>query len=155
MCIAALRPCDVPTVALGLRKYLTFPSQKLTIPAKQRIRGVNLLNSRVQNHRMSGNGGLGKMPAEPFTPASFSTFGEMLKYLRRRERLTQLELSVAVAYSEAQITRLEKNQRMPDVAAVKALFVPALHLEDAPELTLRLLSLAQSARQQDAPAVGV
>ena len=61
------------------------------------------------------------MPNQPFTPDSFASFGDFLKYLRRRERLTQLELSIAVGYSEAQITRLEKNQRLPDLAAVKAL----------------------------------
>jgi transcriptional regulator with XRE-family HTH domain len=55
----------------------------------------------------------------PNSPSSFGTFGDLLKYLRRRERLTQLELSIAVGYSEAQITRLEKNYRRPDLAALK------------------------------------
>jgi WD40 repeat protein/transcriptional regulator with XRE-family HTH domain len=86
---------------------------------------------------------------------SFSTFGDLLKYLRRRERLTQLELSIAVGYSEAQVSRLEKNLRPPDLTAVKALFLPALHLEREPELASRLLELAQSARQEDAPAPGI
>jgi transcriptional regulator with XRE-family HTH domain/energy-coupling factor transporter ATP-binding protein EcfA2 len=85
----------------------------------------------------------------------FATFGDLLKYLRRRERLTQLELSISVGYSEAQISRLEKNQRLPDIAALKALFIPALHLQDEPQLTARFLELAQSARQQDAPAPGI
>src|SRR5512143_856959 len=85
----------------------------------------------------------------------FSNFGELLKYLRRRERLTQLELSISVGYSEAQISRLEKNLRLPDISALKALFIPALHLEDEPQLTSRLLELAKSARQQDAPAPGL
>jgi WD40 repeat protein/transcriptional regulator with XRE-family HTH domain len=85
----------------------------------------------------------------------FATFGDLLKYLRRRERLTQLELSIAVGYSEAQISRLEKNQRLPDIAALKALFIPALHLQDEPQLAARFLELAQSARQQDAPAPGI
>ncbi len=65
---------------------------------------------------------------------SFSTFGDLLKYLRRRAHLTQLELSIAVGYSEAQISRLEKNLRLPDLTALKALFIPALHLEDEPQL---------------------
>lgn len=77
----------------------------------------------------------------------FSNFGDMLKYLRRRERLTQLELSIAVGYSEAQISRLEKNKRLPDLATLRALFIPALHLQDEPHLTARFLYLAQSARQ--------
>ena len=95
------------------------------------------------------------MVTQPSALDTFATFGDLLKYLRRRERLTQLELSIAVGYSEAQISRLEKNQRLPDLAAVKALFIPALHLEDEPELRAQLLALAQSARQEDAPLPGV
>src|SRR5512133_98662 len=86
---------------------------------------------------------------------SFFTFGDLLKYLRRRAHLTQLELSIAVGYSEAQISRLEKNLRLPDLTALKALFIPALHLENEPQLTARFLELAQSARQEDAPAAGL
>ena len=95
------------------------------------------------------------MVTQPLTPDAFVTFGDLLKYLRRRERLTQLELSIAVGYSEAQISRLEKNQRLPDMAAVNALFIPALHLEEEPALAAQLLALAQSARQEDAPLPGV
>src|SRR4026209_4194 len=95
------------------------------------------------------------MTDQPFSPGTFQTFGDLLKYLRRRQRLTQLELSIAVGYSEAQIGSLEKNQRLPDLTAVKALFVPALHLENEPELIQQFLELAQSARQEDAPAPGV
>jgi WD40 repeat protein/transcriptional regulator with XRE-family HTH domain len=95
------------------------------------------------------------MTLSSISPHSFTSFGDLLKYLRRRQRLTQLELSIAVGYSESQITRLEKNQRLPDLAAVKALFVPALHLENEPELTKHFLELAESARQEDAPAPGV
>jgi len=88
------------------------------------------------------------------SPESFQTFGDLLKYLRRRERLTQLELSITVGYSEAQISRLEQNQRLPDLTALKALFIPALHIENEPGLTARFLGLAQAARQEDAPAPG-
>jgi len=95
------------------------------------------------------------LPAQPFSPDSFQTFGDLLKFLRRRERLTQLELSINVGYSEAQIGRLEKNQRRPDLTALKALFIPALHIEDEPEIIERLLDLARSARQEDAPAPGM
>lgn len=91
----------------------------------------------------------------PISYNSFTTFGDLLKYLRRRERLTQLELSIAVGYSEAQISRLEKNQRLPDLTALKALFVPALHLEDEPQLSAHFLELAQTARQEDAPTPGM
>jgi WD40 repeat protein/transcriptional regulator with XRE-family HTH domain len=95
------------------------------------------------------------MCPQPFVPQSFTSFGDLLKYLRRRERLTQLELSIAVGYSEAQISRLEKNQRLPDLAALKALFIPALHLEEEPQTVERLLEFAQTARQEDAPAPGI
>jgi WD40 repeat protein/transcriptional regulator with XRE-family HTH domain len=94
------------------------------------------------------------MPAQPFSSDSFQVFGDLLKYLRRREHLTQLELSIAVGYSETQIGKLEKNQRRPDLTALKALFIPALHFEDEPELIARFLELAKSARQEDAPAPG-
>ena len=91
----------------------------------------------------------------PLALDSFSTFGDLLKYLRRRERLTQLELSIAVGYSEAQISRLERNQRLPDLTALKALFLPALHIDKDPPVAACLLELAQSAREEDAPAPGV
>jgi WD40 repeat protein/transcriptional regulator with XRE-family HTH domain len=94
------------------------------------------------------------MPSQPFPPDSFQTFGDLLKYMRRREHLTQLELSIAVGYSETQIGKLEKNQRRPDLTALKALFIPALHLGEEPELIARFLELAQSARQEDAPTPG-
>ena len=58
------------------------------------------------------------MPAQSFSHESFATFGDLLKYLRRREQLTQLELSIQVGYSEGQISRLEQNQRLPDLAAL-------------------------------------
>ena len=89
-----------------------------------------------------------EMHNQHFSPESFQSFGELLKYLRRRERVTQLELSITVGYSEAQIGRLEKNQRRPDLTALKALFIPALHIEHEPELIARFLELAQSARQE-------
>ncbi len=88
------------------------------------------------------------------SPESFQTFGDLLKYLRRRERLTQLELSITVGYSEAQISRLEQNQRTPDITALKALFIPALHIENEPAIIERFLKLAKAARQEDAPAPG-
>jgi WD40 repeat protein/transcriptional regulator with XRE-family HTH domain len=97
----------------------------------------------------------GNMSTQSFSSDSFQTFGDLLKYLRRRQRLTQLELSIAVGYSEAQIGRLEKNQRRPDLTALKALFIPALHIENEPEYIAGFLELAQSARQEEAPAPGL
>jgi predicted ATPase/transcriptional regulator with XRE-family HTH domain len=75
-----------------------------------------------------------------------STFGAFLRYLRRRARLTQRELAMAVNYSEGQICHLEHDRRAPDLATLAALFVPALGLEDAPADTARLLDLASAAR---------
>jgi transcriptional regulator with XRE-family HTH domain len=85
----------------------------------------------------------------------FTTFGDMLRYLRRRAGLTQRELSIAVGYSDAQISRLEHNERLPDLATVTARFLPALNIDDAPEVATRLLELAASLRREDAPAVGL
>src|SRR5256885_14777822 len=81
--------------------------------------------------------------------SSFGTFGELLRYLRRRARLQQRDLAIAVGYSEGQICRLEQNQRLPDLSTLAARFVPALDLEDAPELAARLLDLAAAARRTD------
>ena len=78
--------------------------------------------------------------------ANFHSFGELLKYLRRRAQLTQRELSIAVGYSESQISRLEANLRVPDQASLMALFVPALSIQEEPETIQRLVELAQPGR---------
>jgi WD40 repeat protein len=85
----------------------------------------------------------------------FATFGDLLKYLRRRAGLTQIELSIAVGYSNAMISRLELNQRLPDLATLTARFVPALHLDDEPAMANRLLELATAVRREDSPAAGL
>ena len=85
----------------------------------------------------------------------FTTFGDLLKYLRRRAGLTQRELSIAVGYSDAQISRLEQNERLPDLATLTARFIPALYAEDQPEVAARLLELAATVRREDAPAAGL
>jgi tetratricopeptide (TPR) repeat protein/transcriptional regulator with XRE-family HTH domain len=78
--------------------------------------------------------------------SSFTDFGSMLRVLRRRARLTQRELGMAVGYSEAQICRLEQGKRAPDPSAVAALFLPSLGLSDDPGLAARLHELALTAR---------
>ena len=85
----------------------------------------------------------------------FTTFGDLLRYLRRRAGLTQRELSIAVGYSDAQISRLEQNERLPDLATLTARFIPALYAEDQPEVATRLLELAAAVRREDAPAAGL
>jgi len=85
----------------------------------------------------------------------FTTFGDLLKYLRRRAGITQRELSIAVGYSDTQISRLEQNERLPDLATLTARFLPALHADDQPEVAVRLLELAAAMRREDAPATGL
>jgi WD40 repeat protein/basic membrane lipoprotein Med (substrate-binding protein (PBP1-ABC) superfamily) len=89
------------------------------------------------------------------TLEKFTTFGDLLRFLRRRAGITQLELSIAVGYSDAQISRLEQNLRMPDIPTIGARFVSALGLEDEPKAVARLLDLAANVRREDAPALGL
>ena len=94
-----------------------------------------------------------------FIPSStlekFTTFGDLLRFLRRRVGMTQLELAHAVGYSDTQISRLEQNERLPDIPTVEASFIPALGLEDEPKAITRLLELAANVRREDAPALGL
>jgi WD40 repeat protein len=94
-----------------------------------------------------------------FIPAStlekFTTFGDLLRFLRRRIGLTQMELATAVGYSDTQISRLEQNLRLPDIPTVEARFVSALGLEDESKAVARLLELAANVRREDAPALGL
>jgi predicted ATPase len=84
-------------------------------------------------------------------PEQFTTFGQLLRFLRQRAGLTQRELSIAAGYSESQMSRLEQNQRAPDQAALAARFVPALHLETEPEWAARLLELGAASRAAGQP----
>jgi WD40 repeat protein/transcriptional regulator with XRE-family HTH domain len=94
-----------------------------------------------------------------FIPSStlekFTTFGDLLRFLRRRVGMTQIELANAVGYSDTQISRLEQNERLPDIPTVEASFIPALGLEDEPKTITRLLELAANVRREDAPALGL
>ena len=102
---------------------------------------ILLVSSRAQSAMP-----IGVRMSPPSTAAirleQFTSFGELLKYLRRRAGLTQLELSIAVGYSGAQISRLEQNHRPPDKATLAARFVPALGLDEAPAIVARLMELA-------------
>jgi predicted ATPase/DNA-binding XRE family transcriptional regulator len=81
------------------------------------------------------------------SPDQFVSFGDLLKFLRRQAGLTQRELSIAVGYSDTQISRLEQNQRIPDQATLTALFFTALGIAHEREWAARLLELAAQARQ--------
>ena len=85
------------------------------------------------------------------SPETFTAFGDLLKYLRKREELTQRELAIQVGYSDTQISRLEQNQRVPDAGTLMALFVPALHIDHEPQWVERLLKLARQARLGELP----
>src|ERR1044071_7719535 len=85
----------------------------------------------------------------------FTTFGDLLRFLRRRAGLTQTELAIAVGYSHAQISRLEQNLRLPDIPTIEARFVPALGLHADEQVVKRLLELAANVRREDAPGLGL
>jgi WD40 repeat protein/transcriptional regulator with XRE-family HTH domain len=97
------------------------------------------------------------MPASIPAPTleKFTTFGDLLRFLRRRAGITQMELAIAVGYSDTQISRLEQNQRLPDIPTLEARFVSALGLEDEPRTLARLLDLAANVRREDAPGLGL
>jgi predicted ATPase len=79
---------------------------------------------------------------------TIDTFGELLKHLRQRARLTQDEFGLAVGYSRAHVARLESNQRAPDLSIVRARFPTALGLQHESDLAARLLTLAATARDE-------
>ncbi len=89
------------------------------------------------------------MPTNPgaVDPQSFTSFGALLRYLRRRAMLTQRELGIAVGYSEGHINRYEKNKYLPDPSTVAALFIPALDLSNESKLAARLIELVTAAHQ--------
>lgn len=80
-------------------------------------------------------------------PTLPDNFAAALRLLRKRAQLTQEELGRAVGYSREQIARLENGSRLPDLAAVAALFVPALLLERERGLVEQFLALAGQTRR--------
>ncbi len=88
-----------------------------------------------------------------FSPQSFVTFGDLLRYLRERAHLSQRELAALVGYHFSYISYLEKNTRIVDEATLRGRFVPALGLEDEPEWVTRLLELAKN-KKIDTPVIG-
>ncbi|MFN8444816.1 MAG: tetratricopeptide repeat protein [Caldilineaceae bacterium] len=80
------------------------------------------------------------------------TFGTLLRQLRRRVGMTQGDLASAVGYSVSFISSLEQNTRQPDVHSIVQHFVPALGLQEEPQLAARLLELAAAMRGDLAPA---
>ncbi len=76
-----------------------------------------------------------------------ATFPEALRLLRKRARLTQDEMGRAVGYSREQIARLENGSRLPDLAVIAALFVPALFERQEHALVEQFLALAGQTRR--------
>lgn len=85
---------------------------------------------------------------------SFTTFGDLLKQLRKRAGMTQRELAAAVGYSLPFISNLELNQRLPDVGVVVQSFIPALGLQDEPRIAAALIEQAALARGEQPPTAG-
>ena len=80
-----------------------------------------------------------------------TTFGEYLRFLRKRMQLTQQELGIALGYSTAMIARLENGERFPDPAMVKTAYIDALDLKNEPAMATRLNQLAAIARNEPHP----
>lgn len=76
------------------------------------------------------------------------TFGYLLKSLRCQAGLSQAKFGLAVGYSKTLISRLESNQRMPDLEALQRIFIPALKLDDNPQAMRQLVELAAVAHIQ-------
>src|SRR5688572_27641806 len=82
------------------------------------------------------------------TPASFGTFGELIRYLRERAHLSQRELAAIVDYHYSYISRLEKNQYVLTRVVLMARFVPALNIQNEPQWTQRLIELAEQNQKE-------
>jgi transcriptional regulator with XRE-family HTH domain len=73
-----------------------------------------------------------------------TTFGALLRQLRKRAGMTQGDLAAAVGYSVSFVSDLEQNRRLPAVAVVLQQFIPALGLQgERPPATLTVQRTAQ------------
>ncbi|CAN5604188.1 hypothetical protein BH10CHL1_BH10CHL1_33430 [soil metagenome] len=80
-----------------------------------------------------------------------STFGSLLRQLRKRAGMTQRDLAAAVGYSISFVCDLEHNRRLPAVAVVFQQFVPALGLQEETKSATRLVELAALAHGEHPP----
>ncbi len=85
-------------------------------------------------------------------PATTTTFGDLLKRLRRRAGMTQDDLAAAIGYSRSLIGALERNNRLPDVDVVIQTYLPALGLQEEPLLAAQLVEAAALARGERPPS---
>lgn len=79
-----------------------------------------------------------------------TTFGEMLRGLRIMADLTQFELGQVTGYSATLISRLESNERCPDMDMLQQRFLPALRLVPDSVQAKRLIELAHMQRMAQA-----
>ncbi len=85
---------------------------------------------------------------DTFDPENFDTIGKLLRYLRERAHLTQRELAAQVDFHYSYISRVEKDQHLPDMATLTARFIPALNIENEPVWIKRLIELANAASSE-------
>lgn len=81
-----------------------------------------------------------------------TTFGVLLRQVRKRAGMTQDDLAAATGYSRSLIAALERNHRLPDVEAVIQSYLPALALQEEPHLATQLVELAATARGERPPS---
>jgi predicted ATPase len=119
-------------------------------------KGRSINRSRIERSGCRFDINPARMTETTTAPPAFRTFGEMLRHLRRRARLTQRELGIAVGYSEAHIARLESGQRTPDPAVVSGVMIEALSVHPQSGEAAQLIALAETARSDhrgETPAV--
>ena len=74
--------------------------------------------------------------------SKLNTFGDMLKWLRRRASLTQTQLGDQIGYSHTLIARFESNTRLPNLELVTPKLIAALGIADEPDIKQRFIELA-------------
>ena len=91
------------------------------------------------------------------SPTSFgaTSFGALLRQLRKRAGMTQGDLAAAVGYSTSFICDLEQERRLPVLTAVTTQFVAALGLQNDPVAAARLVEQAAIARGERVPPAPV
>ena len=83
---------------------------------------------------------------------TITTFGDLLKRLRKRAGMTQDDLAAAIGYSRSLVGALERNDRLPDVEVVIQTYLPALGLQEEPLLAAQLVEAAALARGERPPS---
>ena len=77
---------------------------------------------------------------------SVSSFGQLLRQLRKRAGMNQEDLATAVNYSISYISSLERGTRLPQIEIISQKFIPVLELREEQRLAAKLIELAAEAR---------